>query len=120
MVLPYPLPLSAKLSIKLKAKYEDLSSLSASTFELPVAFSQRLKKLSDQLYKGVGFQIIHGLDPMKYTPKQKIIVYAGVTAHICPQRGLVDTKGKGVIGKSITIAEEDEHVLTVCTCQQPI
>lgn len=80
-----------------EAKYEDLNLLSASTFELPAAFSQRLRKLSDQLYNGVGFQIIHGLDPSKYTPKQKLTVYAGVSAHVCPQRGFVDVAGQGVV-----------------------
>lgn len=80
-----------------EAKYDNLSSLSATTFELPVLFSQRLRGLSDQLYNGVGFQIIHGLDSSKYTSKQQIIVYAGVSAHICPQRGFVDVKGTGVL-----------------------
>lgn len=96
------------LSIILEDKYEDLSSLSASTFELPATFSQRLRGLSDHLYNGVGFQIIHGLDPSKYTERQKIIVYAGVSAHICPQRGFVDVVGKGVVGKSAARVEEDD------------
>ncbi|KAK0728330.1 hypothetical protein B0T26DRAFT_738706 [Lasiosphaeria miniovina] len=78
---------------------ENLAELTSSTFELPTEFSQRLRKLSDQLYRGVGFQIIHGLDPTKYTPRQKMIMYVGVTAHVCPQRGSVDVAGKGVVGK---------------------
>jgi hypothetical protein len=81
-----------------KEKHYELSSLSASTFELPSEFSQRLRGLSNQLYNGVGFQIIHGLDPTRYNSKQQIIVYAGVSAHICPQRGTVDVKGTGVLG----------------------
>jgi hypothetical protein len=88
------------LNNKPAAKYDDLSSISASTFELSESFSARLKKFADQLYQGVGFQIVHGLDPSKYTPKQKIIVYAGVSAHICPQRGFVDVFAKSVTGKS--------------------
>lgn len=84
-----------------KAEYgdDDLPKLSISTFKLPSEFSQRLRNLSDQLYKDVGFQLIHGLDPTKYTSKQKIIVYAGVTAHVCPQRGYVDVFGKSVVGE---------------------
>lgn len=92
--------------------------LSASTFELPAAFSQRLRKLSDQLYNGVGFQIIHGLDPSKYTPKQKLTVYAGVSAHVCPQRGFVDVAGQGVVGKSLVRVEPADPALTWYTCQQ--
>ncbi|KAK3366716.1 hypothetical protein B0T24DRAFT_669195 [Lasiosphaeria ovina] len=79
---------------------ENLAELTSSTFELPTEFSLRLRKLSDQLYRGVGFQIIHGLDPTKYTPRQKMIMYAGVTAHICPQRGSVDVAGKGVVARA--------------------
>ncbi|KAL8952551.1 MAG: hypothetical protein Q9222_001541 [Ikaeria aurantiellina] len=96
--------------VAFEAKYDDLSSISASTFELPASFSQRLRNLSDQLYKGVGFQIIHGLDPTKYTQKQRIIVYAGVSAHICPQRGFVDVIAKDVVGEQISHAEEDSRV----------
>jgi len=91
-----------------EVKHHDLSLLSASTFELPSSFSQRLRALSDQLYNGVGFQIIHGLDPSKYTPKQRIIVYAGISAHICPQRGFVDTKGKGVIAHIVNVQAGDK------------
>lgn len=108
------------LNIKHKANYEDLSSLSGSTFELPTLFSQRLRGLSDQLYNGVGFQIIHGLDPSKYTSRQQIIVYAGVSAHICPQRGFVDVKGMGVLGQSIERAHGDDQLLIKYPSQQLI
>jgi len=49
------------------------------------------------------FQLIRRLDLSKYTPKQSLIVYAGVSSHICPQRGFVDVKAKGVVGKSIVV-----------------
>ncbi|RYP57029.1 hypothetical protein DL769_009745 [Monosporascus sp. CRB-8-3] len=88
---------------KFEANYDDLSELSSSTFELPAAFSQRLRKLSDHIYKGVGFQIIHGLDPSKYTRKQSLIVYGGVSSHVCPQRGFVDVKAKGVISHVVDV-----------------
>jgi len=88
---------------KFEANHKDLSELSPSTFELPAAFSQRLRKLSDQIYKGVGFQLIRGLDPSKYTSKQSLIVYAGVSSHVCPQRGFVDVKAKGVVGHIVNV-----------------
>lgn len=48
-------------------------------------------------------------------------MYAGVSAHICPQRGFVDVIAKGVIGKSIASVEEDGQALSMrCTCQQPM
>ena len=93
--------LIAVLSIELTAEYEDLSLISASTFQLPDSFSKSLRKVSNQLYSGVGFQIVHGLDPTKYTQKQKLIVYAGISAHVVPQRGFIDVVAKGVVGKPV-------------------
>ncbi|KAJ5611892.1 Clavaminate synthase-like protein [Penicillium herquei] len=95
------------LNSRFKAKYEDLSALSTSTFRLPSWLSQRLRSLSDNLYDGAGFQIIHGLDPSRYTAKQKIIAYAGISAHICPQRGFVDVKAKGVIAHIVNVHAGD-------------
>ncbi|EHK99904.1 hypothetical protein M7I_4231 [Glarea lozoyensis 74030] len=77
------------------AALKTFEALSASTFELPSEFSQRLRSLSDQLYEGVGFQIIHGLDPTKYNSKQQMIVYAG--------RGTVDVKGTGVLAHIVNV-----------------
>ncbi|KAK7414946.1 hypothetical protein QQX98_006271 [Neonectria punicea] len=94
---------------KFEANHDDLSDLSSSTFELPAAFSQRLRKLSDQIYKGVGFQLIRGLDPSKYTAKQSLIVYAGVCSHVCPQRGFVDVQAKGVV---VNVQSEDNGPAT--------
>ncbi|KAK3075905.1 hypothetical protein LTR53_000334 [Teratosphaeriaceae sp. CCFEE 6253] len=82
-----------------EAKYDDLSAISSSTFELPEELSLRLKRISDQLYHGVGFQIIRGLDPSGYTPVQNLTIYAGLAAHICPQRGFVDQACKGVVAR---------------------
>ncbi|KAH8655775.1 hypothetical protein BX600DRAFT_552954 [Xylariales sp. PMI_506] len=88
---------------KFEAKYENLSELSPATFELPSALSQRLRSVSDQLYSGVGFQLIRGLDPSKYTPTQTVIVSAGVSSHICPQRGFVDVEAKGVVAHVLNV-----------------
>ncbi|KAK3071572.1 hypothetical protein LTR53_008380 [Teratosphaeriaceae sp. CCFEE 6253] len=89
------------------AKHDDLSTISSSTFELPEELSQRLRRTSDQLYKGVGFQIVRGLDPSGYTPVQNLTIYAGVTAHICPQRGFVDQACKGVVAHVVNVQGSD-------------
>ncbi|KAI4598072.1 hypothetical protein KJ359_003881 [Pestalotiopsis sp. 9143b] len=86
-----------------EAEHEDLSAISSTTFKLPQLFSQRLRELSDQLYNGRGFQIIHGIDPTRYTPKQKIIVYSGITAHICPQRGFIDVAAKRAVAHVVNV-----------------
>jgi len=89
-----------------ETKNDDLSSISASTFELPTSLSERLRRVSDQIYHGLGFKIIHGLDPSKYTPRQNIIVYAGVSSHIFPQRGFVDQAGEEVIVHIVNVQGE--------------
>jgi hypothetical protein len=73
--------------------HEDLSIISAETFKLPSELSTRLKAVCDQVYDGVGFQIVRGLKPEKYTARQNAIIYAGIGAHICPERGFVDRWG---------------------------
>jgi len=48
---------------------------------------------------------------MKYSSKEKIIVYAGVSAHVCPQRGFIDVVQKGVVGMSIGRCFHDFQML---------
>lgn len=107
----------------LLANHHDLSEISSSTFELPLQFPQHPRKLSDQIYKGVGFQLIRGLEPAKYTPKQSLIVYAGVSSHVCPQRGFVDVTAGGVVSRSALIHwwsctlmhyPRKQHILSMC------
>ncbi|KAK0871220.1 hypothetical protein LTR87_012966 [Friedmanniomyces endolithicus] len=86
-----------------EAKHTDLSDISASSFALPAPLIQRLRGVSDDLYDGLGFQIIHGLDPTKYTPRQNIIIFAGVSAHICPERGFSDQGREEVISHIINV-----------------
>lgn len=88
---------------KFEANHDNLSDISASTFVLPASFSERLKKISDQIYRGVGFQIVRGLDPSKYTQRQSIIIYAGVSAHVFPQRGFVDVDAKDVVAHVVNV-----------------
>ncbi|KAF5723289.1 Clavaminate synthase [Fusarium mundagurra] len=46
-------------------EFGDLSQISPTTFKLPVELSDRLRQLSDNIYKRNGFQIISGLVPSK-------------------------------------------------------
>lgn len=89
------------------AKYEDLSSISSTTFELPASLSRRLGQVSDQVYKGHGLQVVRGIDPSKYSPRQDVILYAGVSAYVCPQRGFSDVDAQRVVGMSRHISLED-------------
>ncbi|VUC37547.1 unnamed protein product [Clonostachys rosea] len=94
-------------------KYEDLSSISPSTFELPVELAQHLRQLADNVYTGCGFQIIHGLDPSSFSARQNIILYAGLSAHVFPQRGFVDVAGQRVIGHVVNVQDRGNGPETV-------
>jgi hypothetical protein len=89
-------------SFKADAKHEDLSLISSETFKLPGELSARLKAVCDQIYDGVGFQIVRGFNSEKYTAQQNAIIFAGIGAHICPERGFVDRWGN-VISKAVSI-----------------
>ena len=74
-----------------------LSEISTNTFVLPTDLAQRLKKISDQCYKGAGFTVIHGLDAATYTPEQNAALFAGIAAHVAPQRGFLDRDRRKVL-----------------------
>lgn len=76
-----------------------LSQISSDSFVLPTELARRLKAISHECYKGAGFGIIHGLDPTKYTDEQNVALYAGLAAHVAPQRGFLDRKYEKVLCK---------------------
>ena len=76
---------------------------------LPISLSKRLKKVSNQCYSGIGFNVIHGLNPALYTPEQNVIIYAGVATHIFPQRGFVDRAFERVLCPCIWIVLRELH-----------
>ena len=73
-----------------QAQSTHLSHISVETFVLPKELAQRLKEISNQCYKGIGFSTVHGLDPTRYTPEQNVAIYAGIAAHVAPQHGFLD------------------------------
>ncbi|KAF2746993.1 Clavaminate synthase-like protein [Sporormia fimetaria CBS 119925] len=77
----------------------EMSSISTETFALPHGLSSRLREVSNQCYRGIGFQVLRGLDPSQYTAKQNAIVYAGIAAHIAPRRGFLDIEYERVMGR---------------------
>jgi hypothetical protein len=87
-------------TLTLAAQHESLSSISTTTFPLPDSLVSRLRNVSAKIYgDGVGFHILHGLLPSRYTQRQNVIVFAGLSAHVCPQRGFVDNGCEDVVSK---------------------
>lgn len=80
-----------------EAQSLDLSQISPSTFILPESLATLFKQVTDQVYNGIGFNVIHGLDPARYTPEQNVIIYAGIAAHVAHQRGFLDRNSQRVL-----------------------
>ena len=57
-----------------------------STFPLPTLRPQ-LRSISKDVHRGRGLAIIKGLDPDKYSLKENIILFAGLSSYIGDKRG---------------------------------
>ncbi|KAK6212664.1 hypothetical protein LQW54_005086 [Pestalotiopsis sp. IQ-011] len=82
----------------------ETSALSARTFRLPQELAGRLKAVSAECYSGVGFNIIRGLDPAKYSAADNVIIYAGIASHVAPERGFIDRKRESVISHLLNVS----------------
>ncbi|KAI8263161.1 hypothetical protein K4K53_009608 [Colletotrichum sp. SAR 10_77] len=71
-----------------------LGHINQETFPLPKLHSE-LRKLSDELHNGHGFFVIRGLRVDEHTREENIIIYAGLSSHIAPQRGRQDRQYDG-------------------------
>lgn len=75
----------------------DLSEMSKEHFPVPDALAHRFRMVSKHCYDGLGFCIVRGIDPDRYTPLQNIVIFAGISAHIAPERGFQDKERKEVL-----------------------
>jgi hypothetical protein len=75
------------------------SEINPITFPLPDSLVKRLDAISEACYNGIGFGLIHGLDPDKYTTEENTLLYAGISAHVAPERGFQDTSKSHVVCK---------------------
>ncbi|EFQ25869.1 TfdA family Taurine catabolism dioxygenase TauD [Colletotrichum graminicola] len=71
-----------------------LGYISQETFPLPKLHAE-LRKLSYELHNGHGFFVIRGLRVDEHTREENIIIYAGLSSHIAPQRGRQDRQYDG-------------------------
>jgi hypothetical protein len=42
--------------------------------------------ISEQIHDGVGIAVVRGLDNAQFDDEQCIIAFAGIAAHVCPER----------------------------------
>ena len=69
-----------------------LESITQESFLLPT-LRDKLKALAAELTHGVGFFLIRGLDPHRYSNLTNIIIYLGISSHIGGKRGRQDELG---------------------------
>ena len=60
--------------------------ISRTTFPLPAELSAKFKSLSHTVHEGLGFVIIRGLDPTKYTEEENVLLYGGISNHVAEER----------------------------------
>ncbi len=81
-----------------------LSRINPVNFHLPDELAKRLDNVSEECYSGRGFRVIRGLDPARYTDEENVILYAGISSYIAPERGFLDRARQHVLCKfSLTI-----------------
>ncbi|KAJ7677266.1 hypothetical protein B0H17DRAFT_1161472 [Mycena rosella] len=68
---------------------KSLGFINKETFPLPT-LSPELRKLAEVLYKGRGFFVIREIPVDKYSRRELMIVYAGISAHVGSGRGKQD------------------------------
>ena len=64
------------------------------TFPLPT-LHQTLREVSRELHLGHGFKVIRGIPVDRYSRKDNLIVYAGLSSHIAPLRARQDHQYNG-------------------------
>ncbi|KAH9875242.1 hypothetical protein J1614_004733 [Plenodomus biglobosus] len=73
--------------IKVKIAAIDRSEISQETFDLGNAdLTRRLSSISKEIHGGRGLAVLRGLDAARFNDEEAVIAFAGVCAHICPQR----------------------------------
>ncbi|KAL2816990.1 hypothetical protein BDW59DRAFT_152907 [Aspergillus cavernicola] len=77
-----------------QALNQPLEALNSLTFPLPSLHSI-LRSTSDNLHSGYGFALVRGVPVERYTSKENMIIYLGISSHIAPIRGRQDHQFKG-------------------------
>lgn len=62
------------------------------TFPLP-ALRPRLEAIARELHGGRGFAVLRGLEPRRYTARDNLLIYLGLTAYIAEHRAVQDSGG---------------------------
>lgn len=95
---------------------ESLDKVSSKNFEL-YGFGERLAEISNQIYNGIGFSLIRGLDIEKYNEKQRVIIYLGISSYIGDIRDAQGLNRTLTHIKSIAHIPRDERAIIAVSQQ---
>jgi hypothetical protein len=70
----------------------DPGAVSKETFPLP-NLAERLEDVAQDIHNGIGFTMLRGLEPRRYTAVENVLIYLGVTSYVAPIRGVQDSSG---------------------------
>lgn len=70
----------------------DLEDVTRDTFPLP-RLKVKLENIAKTLHHGIGFTVLRGLEPRKYSRLDNAIIYLGITSYIAEIRGCQDSSG---------------------------
>jgi len=70
----------------------DLENVTRDTFPLP-RLKAKLENIAETLHSGIGFTVLRGLAPRKYSRFDNAIIYLGITSYIAETRGCQDSSG---------------------------
>lgn len=70
----------------------DLEDVTRDTFPLP-QLKTKLESIAETLHFGIGFTVLRGLEPRKYSRFDNAIIYLGITSYIAEIRGCQDSSG---------------------------
>jgi hypothetical protein len=70
--------------------------INPTTFPLP-NLGAKLREIATTLHSGIGFDVLRGLEPSRYTSVDNIVIYLGLTSYIAPKRAVQDSSGNMLI-----------------------
>jgi hypothetical protein len=83
---------NALADFKLAISGFDPDSVSRETFPLP-NLARKLEDIALEIHDGIGFTILRGLEPRRYSALDNVLIYLGVTSYIAPIRGVQNSSG---------------------------
>ncbi|OQE80181.1 hypothetical protein PENNAL_c0047G08800 [Penicillium nalgiovense] len=73
---------------------QPIETLDTSTFPLP-CLNPVLRSASNNLHSGYGFTLIRGVPVERYSRKELVIIYVGISSHVAAIRGRQDHRFEG-------------------------